>query len=63
MTEKTVNDLFTKNNFTDAGTIKAVTSVRKYNQRLGFSQQWITEFVFQVVMLAKKEKPVDAQSK
>lgn len=63
MTEKTVNDLFTKNNFTDAGTIKAVTSVRKYNQRLGFSQQWITEFVFHVVMLAKKEKPVDAQSK
>lgn len=63
MTEKTVNDLFTKNNFTDAGTIKTVTSVRKYNQRLGFSQQWITEFVFHVVMLAKKEKQVDAQSK
>lgn len=63
MTEKTVNDLFTKNNFTDAGTIKTVTAVRKYNQRLGFSQQWITEFVFHVVMLAKKEKPVDTQSK
>lgn len=63
MTEKTVNDLFTKNDFSDAATIKAVTSVRKYNQRLGFSQQWITEFVFQVVMLAKKEKPADLQAK
>lgn len=62
MTEKTVNDLFTKNDFTDAGTLKAVASVRKYNQRLGFSQHWVTEFVFQVVMLAKKEKPEDIQA-
>jgi len=60
MTAKTVNDLFTKNDFSDQGTLKAVASVRKYNQRLGFSQQWITDFVYQVVMLAKKEKaPAD----
>ena len=56
MTEKTVNDLFNKNNYTDPATLKAVASVRKYNQRLGFSEQWITNFVYQVVMLAKKEK-------
>jgi hypothetical protein len=55
MTEKTVNDIFTKNNYTDAGVIKAVMSVRQYNQRLGFSQPWVTSFVYQVVMLAKKE--------
>ena len=57
MTEKTVNDLFTKNDFDDSATLKAVSSVRKYNQRLGFSQEWITNFVYQLVMLAKKEKP------
>lgn len=56
MTEKTVNDLFNKNDYSDPGTLKAVVSVRKYNQRLGFSEQWITDFVYQVVMLAKKEK-------
>ena len=56
MTEKTVNDLFNKNDYSDAGTLKAVASVRKYNQRLGFSQEWITNFVYQIVMLAKKEK-------
>lgn len=56
MTEKTVNDLFNKNNFSDAGTLKAVASVRKYNQRLGFTQEWITKFVYHIVMLAKKEK-------
>lgn len=57
MTEKTINDLFSKNDFDDAATIKAVASVRKYNQRLNFSQEWITNFVYQLVMLAKKEKP------
>lgn len=57
MTEKTVADIFNKNDYSDAGTLKTVAAVRKYNQRLGFSQQWITDFVFLVVMLAKKEKP------
>jgi hypothetical protein len=57
MTEKTVNELFTKNDYSDAATLKAVASVRKYNQRLSFSEQWITDFVYQIVMLAKKEKP------
>ncbi len=56
-TEKTVNDVFNKNDYTDAGVLKTVVSVRKYNQRLGFSQSWITDYVYQVVMLAKKESP------
>ena len=55
MTEKTVNDIFTKNSYPDASVIKAVMAVRKFNQRLNFSQKWVTDFVYQVVMLAKKE--------
>ena len=55
MTEKTVNDIFTKNSYTDASVIKAVMAVRKFNQRLNFSQKWVTDFVYQVVMLTKKE--------
>ena len=55
MTEKTVNDIFTKNDYTDVGVIKTVQNVRAYAQRLGFSQKWITNFVYTVVMLAKKE--------
>ena len=55
MTEKTVNDIFTKNDFTDAGVMKTVVAVRQYAQKLGFSQQWTTDFVYRVVMLAKKE--------
>ena len=56
MTEKTVNDIFTKNDFTDAAVMKTVVGIRQYDQKLGFSQQWVTDFVFRIVMLAKKEK-------
>lgn len=60
MTEKTVNDIFTKNDFSDAAVIKSVMAVRQYDKRLGFSQTWVTDFVYQVVMLAKKEpKPAN----
>lgn len=55
MTEKTVSDIFNKNDYTDMGVMKTVVSVRTYAKRLGFSQGWITDFVYQVVMLAKKE--------
>ena len=60
MTEKTVNDIFTKNDFSDAAVIKSVMAGRQYHKRLGFSQKWVTDFVYQVVMLAKKEpKPAN----
>ena len=56
MTEKTVADIYNKNDFSDPGVIKTVLSIREYNKRLGFSQQWSTEFVYHFVILAKKEK-------
>ena len=64
MTEKTVNDIFNKNDFSDPAVMKSVIAVRQYSQRLGFSQKWITNFVYKVVMLAKKEpKPADNDTK
>lgn len=54
-TEKTVDSIYNKNNFTEPGVMKAVVSVREYSHRLGFSQRWVTDFVYNVVMLAKKE--------
>lgn len=60
MTEKTVADIFHKNDFKDMGVMKTVVAIRNYDKRLGFSEKWITDFVFQVVMLAKKEpRPAD----
>lgn len=63
MTEKTVGDIFNKNDYTDAGVMKTVLQIRQYNKRLGFSQQWVTDFVYQVVMLAKKEpRPAEEET-
>ena len=55
MTQQQVSNIFLKNDWSDVSVVKSVAAVRKYNQRLGFCQKWITDFVFQVVMLAKKE--------
>lgn len=64
MTEKTVDGIFNRNDYTDAAVLKAVVAIRQYNHRLGFSQKWTTDFVYQVVMLAKKEpKPADDENK
>lgn len=63
MTEQTVNDIFTKNDFKDAGEMKTTVGIREYARRLDFSQQWTTNFVFKVIMLAKKEpRPKDEDS-
>ena len=55
MTEKTVGEILTKNDFSDAEVMKTAVAIRQYNKRLGFSQEWIVDYVFQIVMLAKKE--------
>ena len=60
MTDKTVHEIFTKNDYSDASVLKTVVAIRQYNKRLGFSEPWISNFVYQVVMLAKKE-PKQAQ--
>ncbi|MCI6461503.1 MAG: hypothetical protein MSA35_09115 [Prevotella sp.] len=64
MTEKTVTQLFNKNDYSDPSVMKSVLTVREYVSRLGFSQPWITEYVYNVVMLAKKEPaPKDSEVK
>ena len=55
MTEKTVSEIFTKNDYSDAATMKTVLGIRQYAKKLGFSEAWISRFVFQLVMLAKKQ--------
>ncbi len=64
MTEKTVSDIFMKNDYKDPSMIKSVLNVRKLNARLNFSQKWVTDFTYQVMMLAKKEpRPKDEDVK
>lgn len=59
LTEKSVRDIFTKNSWSDASVQKAVMNVRGYQAQLGYSQAWMTEFVYNVLILAKKEPKSD----
>lgn len=63
MTEKTIADIFTKNDYSDAAVMKSVVLIRKYQKLLGFSQKWTTDFVYKIVMLAKKEKAPKSEDK
>ena len=60
LTAKAINDVLTKENWKDEGVRKACASVRRYQQQLGYSAEWMTTYVYNVVILAKKEpKPAD----
>lgn len=53
--EKGVNDIFVKDTFKDDAVRKASYAVRTYQQRLGYSQEWMTEYAYHIILLAKKE--------
>ncbi len=54
-TQKTINDILAKNNWKDEATFKAVYAIRQQKERLGYSADWMTQYVFKIVTLAKKE--------
>ena len=53
--EKGVNDIFVKEKFKDDAVRKATYAVRNYQQRLGYSREWMTEYAYHIIVLAKKE--------
>lgn len=55
MTEKTIHDILTKNDWKDDGVRKTCANIRQYQHALGYSEGWITEYVYNIVLLAKKE--------
>lgn len=55
MTEKTVHDVCTKSVWKKDDVHKTAMAVRQYKERLGYSEQWMTEYVYNIVLLAKKE--------
>ena len=64
MTDKTVHDILTGMNWKDDATRKSVFAVRNYQQRLGFSELWIQDYVYNFIILAKREpKPSQQEVK
>ena len=55
MTEKTVHDILTKPSWKDESVYKTCIAIRKYQHTLGYSEPWINEYVYNIVLLAKKE--------
>ena len=55
MTEKVINDILTKDNWKDEATFKTVYAIRQQKERLGYSAEWMTQYVYKIVTLAKKE--------
>lgn len=55
ITDATVHDILTKDTWDDNSVVKAVHSVRRYQQMLGFSEAWMQEYVYNLITLAKKE--------
>ena len=55
MTEKTVHDILTKQSWKDESVYKTCMAIRQYQHHLGYSEPWINEYVYNIVLLAKKE--------
>ena len=55
MTEKTVHDVLYSNSWKDEAVRRSVVSIRKAQEKLGYSEAWIVDFAHTVLMLAKKE--------
>lgn len=55
LTEDSVHKIMTNNTWKDEASYKTVFNIRQYQQHLGFSEPWMTEYAFQMIRLAKKE--------
>lgn len=55
-TEKTIHDIMTKTNWKKPDIIAAVFNLKKQSETLGFSEAWMSEFMYNLILLAKKEK-------
>ena len=61
MTTKTVHEILTRSEWKDVSVQKAAWSVRKYAATLSYSEQWIVDFVYNVVLLAKEDQKKELQ--
>ena len=55
MVAKQIHDIMTKPNWKDEGVRRTCIGIRQYQQALHYREQWMTDYVYTIVMLAKKE--------
>lgn len=60
-TAKTVHEIMTKSEWKEVNDQKAAWSIRKYAETLGYSEEWVTDFVYNIVLLARNDAKRDAK--
>ncbi len=55
MTSKTVHKIFNKRDWKDDSIRKTTTTIRQYQHALGFSEEWISNYIQNLLVLARKE--------
>lgn len=55
MVAKQVHEIMTRTSWTDAGVHRTCHAIRQYQAALNYSEAWMTDYVYTLVMLAKKE--------
>lgn len=55
MTDKTIHDILTKTTWKDDSIRKTCANIRQYQHALSYSEAWMSEYVYNIVALAKKE--------
>lgn len=54
-TAKTIHEIVTRSEWKEVSVQKTAWSIRKYKETLGYSEEWMTDFVYNVVLLAKED--------
>ncbi|MCQ2197536.1 MAG: hypothetical protein MJZ60_08470 [Bacteroidaceae bacterium] len=62
MVEKQVHQIMTRPVWKDEGVRRTCVSIRQYQQQLGYSENWMSEYVYTIVMLAKKEPKASVEA-
>lgn len=56
ITEETIHKIMTKPDWKKPEIMAASFNLRKQSEGLGFTEEWMSEFMFNIIILAKKEK-------
>ncbi len=62
-TSKMVHEIMTRSEWKDVSVQKAAWSVRTYATKLGYSEQWTTDFVYNIVLLAREDQKREAKNR
>lgn len=62
-TQKTIHEILTRSEWKEVSTQKVAWRIRKYQETLGYSEQWMTDFVYNVVLMAKEDAKKQGKKK